>query len=138
MDKVRQRIPAIGGMNRRPVTSPLSGRMALMCKNIKRSVTVSKSVPAPNQRSGGAFFICGAFLLCIPSCTSHARSPDRTVAKPFPRIIAAHCTRRQKVIGNREIYRYFRRCGMVSTSLLFGRISPLALLAKCRCSLGYR
>jgi hypothetical protein len=84
MDKVKHMIPARGGMNRRPVTSPLSGIMALMCKKIKRSETTSKSVPAPNQRSGEAFFICSAFLTCIPSCILDARSSDRTAANPFP------------------------------------------------------
>jgi len=83
MDKVKHMIPAITGMSRRPVTSPLSRIMALMCKKIKRRKTTSKSVPAPNQRSGEAFFICSAFLMCIPSCTLDARSSDRIVAIPF-------------------------------------------------------
>jgi len=135
MDKVKQRIPAITGMNRRPVTSPLSGIMALMCKKSKRSETTSKSMPAPNQRFGEAFFICGAFLMCILSCILDARSSDRTGASPFPRIIATHCTRRQKGIGNRGICRYFRRCGMVSVDLLCGCLSPLVRVAKCPCSL---
>jgi hypothetical protein len=137
MDKVKHMIPAVGGMNKRPVTSPLSGIMALMCKKIKGSETNSKSVPTPNQRSGEAFFVCGAFLMCILSCILDARSSDRTAAHPFPRIIAAHCTRRQKGVGNREICRYFRRCGMVSVGLLCGCISSLVHVAQGHCSLGH-
>jgi len=137
MDKVKHMHPAITGMNRRPVTSPLSGIMALMCKKIKRSETTSKSMPAPNQRFGEALFICGAFLMCILSCILDARSSDRTAASPFPRIIAAHCIRRQKGIGNREMCRYVRRCGMVSVDLLCGCLSPLVRVAKCPCSLGH-
>ncbi len=72
--------------------SSLRAIESIICKDDR------KSVPAPNQRFGEAFFICGAFLMCIPSCILDARSSDRTATSPFPRIIATHCTRRHPLL----------------------------------------